>query len=191
MTAQDLGTAPNPPLDTETLELLSKLDTCAIANSIEATGVRLRNEGYMDSTIHSLFPDLPPLLGYALPLRVRTNGPPIEELAYVDRVDWWEQFLAIPQPRLLVVDDEHGNAASGSILGEVHTNVYRALGCAGVVTNGAVRDVPALRKLGFPVFANHVSVSHAYAHVVAVGEPVTVGGLQIRTGDLLHGEVPM
>lgn len=189
MTAQDLGTAPNPPLDAEALELLSKLDTCAIANSIEATGVRLRNEGYMDSTIHCLFPDLPPLLGYALPLRVRTDGPPIEELAYVDRVDWWEQFLAIPQPRLLVVDDEHGNAASGSILGEVHTNVYRALGCAGVVTNGAVRDVPALRKLGFPVFANHVSVSHAYAHVVAVGEPVTVGGLQIRTGDLLHGDI--
>jgi len=89
---------------------------------------------------------------------------------------------------VLVVEDEHGSAASGSILGEVHANIYGALGCAGIVTNGATRDLPALRKLGFPVFASHVSVSHAYAHVVAVGDPVTVGGLQIRSGDLLHGD---
>jgi 4-hydroxy-4-methyl-2-oxoglutarate aldolase len=188
MMQQDHQAFANPPLDAETLELLRNLDTCAIANSIEATGVRLRNEGYTDSTIHCLFPELPPLVGYALPLRVRTGEPPIGGLAYVDRVDWWERFLAIPQPRVLVVEDEPGGAASGSILGEVHANIYRALGCAGIVTNGAARDLPALRRLGFPVFASHVSVSHAYAHVIAVGDPVTVGGLQIRTGDLLYGD---
>jgi 4-hydroxy-4-methyl-2-oxoglutarate aldolase len=188
MTQQDPEAFPNPPLNAETLELLRNLDTCVIANSIEATGVRLRNEGYMDSTIHCLFPELPPLVGYALPLRVRTGEPPIEGLAFVDRVDWWEQFLDIPQPRVLVVEDEPGGAASGAILGEVHANIYRALGCAGIVTNGAARDLPALRRLGFPVFASHVSVSHVYAHVVAVGDPVTVGGLRIRTGDLLHGD---
>ena len=188
MTYQDHEAFPNPPLDAETLGLLSKLDTCVIANAIEATGVRLRNEGYMASIIHCLFPELRPLVGYALPLRVRTGDPPIEGPAYVDRVDWWEQLLAIHEPRVLVVEDEQGGAASGSIVGEVHANIYRALGCAGMVTNGGARDVPALRRLGFPVFAGHVSVSHAYAHVVAVGEPVTVGGLQIRTGDLLHGD---
>ncbi len=188
MTLGEHEVLPLAPLDAQTLEVLRKLDTCVIANSIEATGVRLRNEGYMDSTIHCLFPELPPLVGYALPLRVRTGEPPVDGLAYVDRTDWWEQFLAIPQPRVLVVEDESGGAASGSILGEVHANIYRALGCAGIVTNGAARDLPALRRLGFPVFANHVSVSHAYAHVVAVGDPVTVGSLQIRTGDLLHGD---
>jgi 4-hydroxy-4-methyl-2-oxoglutarate aldolase len=188
MTQQDHGVFPHPPIDAVTLELLRELDTCVIANSIEVTGARLRNEGYMDSTIHCLFPELPPLVGYALPLRVRTGEPPMEGLAYVDRVDWWEQFQAIPQPRVLVVEDETGGAASGSILGEVHANIYRALGCAGIVTNGAARDLPALRRLGFPVFASHVSVSHAYAHVVAVGDSVTVGGLQICTGDLLHGD---
>lgn len=188
MMQQGSGALPTPPLNAETLELLRKLDTCVIANSIEATGVRLRNEGYVDSTIHCLFPELPPLVGYAMPLRVRTGEPPTEGLAYLDRVDWWEQFLAIPQPRVLVVVDEPGGVASGSILGEVHANIYRALGCAGIITNGAARDLPALRRLGFPVFASHVSVSHAYAHVVAAGEPVTVGGLQIHTGDLLHGD---
>ena len=188
MTQQDHEAFPDLLLDAETLELLLNLDTCAIANSIEATGIRLRNEGFMDSTIHCLFPEFSPLVGYALPVRVRTGEPPIDGLAYVDRVDWWEQFLAIPQPRVLVVEDEPGGAASGAILGEVHANIYRALGCAGIVTNGAARDLPALRRLGVPVFASHVSVSHAYAHVIAVGDPVTVGGLRIRTRDLLHGD---
>jgi len=188
MTHQDRAAFSNPTLDAETLGLLRNLDTCDIANAIEATAIRLRNEGYTDATIHCLFPELPPLVGYALPLRVRTADPPIEGLAYVDRVDWWEQFLAIPEPRVLVIEDEPGGDASGSILGDVHANIYRSLGCAGIVTNGAVRDLPALRRLGFPVFASHVSVSHAYAHVVAVGDPVTVGGLQVRTGDLLHGD---
>lgn len=178
-----------PPMEVQTFAALRDLDACTLANSIEATGVRLRNEGYMDSTIRCLFPDLPALLGYAFPLRVRTDNPPIEGLAYVDRVDWWDQLLAIPQPRVLVIEDEHKGMASGSILGEVHANIYRALGCAGIITDGGARDLPALRRFGFAVFASHVSVSHAYAHVVAVGEPVTVGGLKVRTGDLLHGDV--
>lgn len=187
---QQTGTAAEgPPVEAQTFAALRNLDACTLANSIEATGVRLRNEGYMDSTIRCLFPDLPALLGYALPLRVKTGDPPIEGVTYVDRVDWWDQLLAIPQPRVLVIEDEHQGMASGSILGEVHANIYRALGCAGIVTNGGARDLPALRRFGFSVFASHVSVSHAYAHVVAVGEPVSVGGLKVRTGDLLHGDV--
>ena len=78
---------------------------------------------------------------------------------------------------------------TGSFLGEVHAHIYRALGCAGIVTNGAVRDLPALRRMGFPAFASHVSVSHAYAHVVEVGGPVVVGGLEVQSGDLLHGDL--
>lgn len=189
MTAQD-DPAPSHPLpDAATLEALRNLDTCAIANAIETTGVRLRNEGYADATVRCLFPELRPLLGYALTLRVRTGDPPVEGTAFADRVDWWERFLAVPAPRLLAIQAEPGGAASGSVLGEVHASIFRALGCAGIITSGAVRDLPALRSLGFPVFAGHVSVSHGYAHVVEIGEPVTVGGLKICTGDLLHGDV--
>ena len=48
-------------LTTEQLDALRTMDTCAVSNAIEATGVRLRNEGYMDATVRSLFPELPPL----------------------------------------------------------------------------------------------------------------------------------
>jgi 4-hydroxy-4-methyl-2-oxoglutarate aldolase len=188
MTRSDDAESAKSPPGPDTLELLRNLDTCVIANAIEATKVRLRNEGFIDATIRCLFPELRPLLGYALTIRVRTGDPPVEGPTYVDRIDWWPRFTALPEPRLLVVETVPGGPASGSVVGEVHANIYRALGCAGIVTSGAVRDLPALRRLGFPVFASHVSVSHGYAHIVEVGEPVTVGGLTIRTGELLHGD---
>jgi 4-hydroxy-4-methyl-2-oxoglutarate aldolase len=167
---------------------LRRLDTCAIANAIECTGVRLRNEGFADATIACLVAASRPLVGYAFTLRLRTSDPPIEGLDFADRVDWWDRLLEIPEPRVLVVEDTDTGPATGAFLGEVHANVFRALGCAGVVTNGAVRDLPGLEALGFPAFASHVAVSHAYAHVVEVGEPVTVGGLRVTAGDLLHGD---
>jgi 4-hydroxy-4-methyl-2-oxoglutarate aldolase len=177
-----------PALLRDRLEALGRLDTCTLANAIEATGVRLRNEGYMDASVRCLFPDLRPLLGYALTLRVHTSSPPVRGVRYVDHIDWAQRLLALPPPRLLVVEDVKGGPGSGSFMGEVHANIYAALGCAGVITNGAVRDLPALGRLSFPTFASYVSVSHAYAHLVEVGSAVTVGGLTVHTGDLLHGD---
>jgi regulator of RNase E activity RraA len=142
----------------------------------------------MDATIRSLFPDMPPLVGYALPLLVRTTKPPVQGLRYVDSIEWAEQLLAIPHPRILVVQDERSDPRTGSFMGEVHANIYRALGCAGVITNGAVRDLPAVLALNFHAFAAYVSVSHAYVHVVRVGKPVLVGGLTVNAGDLLHAD---
>jgi len=65
--------------------------------------------------------------------------------------------------------------------------ISRALGCVACVTNGAVRDLLGIEALRFQLFSGSVSVSQAYAHVVDFGEPVEIGGLRIRSGDLLHG----
>lgn len=58
----------------------------------------------------------------------------------------------------------------------------------GIVTNGAVRDLPDIRPTEFQMFAGNVSVSHAYAHLFDYGGTVEVGGLQVRPGDLIHGD---
>jgi regulator of RNase E activity RraA len=68
-------------------------------------------------------------------------------------------------------------------------NILRALQCVGVVTNGAVRDIPASESAGFHLFSGGVSVSHAYVHIVEIGKPVEIGGLKIQSGDLLHGDL--
>jgi regulator of RNase E activity RraA len=175
-------------LPAELLAQLARIDSCSLSNAIEATGVRQRDEGFADATVRCRVHCAEPLLGYAFTLRVSTTHPKVAGVRYVDHVDWAEAFLALPQPRVLVVEDMHASPATGAFLGEVHASIYRALGCAGVVTNGAVRDLPRLQALGFSTFARYVSVSHAYAHVVEVAPEVCIGGMRVSTGDLLHGD---
>src|SRR5260370_2243672 len=76
----------------------------------------------------------------------------------------------------------------GASIGEVHASILGALQCVGVVTDGAVRDLPAVRALSFPMFARFVSVSHAYVHMLDFGTPVEICGLKICSGDLLYGD---
>lgn len=176
-------------LTAELAEALRAIDSCSLCNAIEATGVRLRDEGFVDGSIRALFDRLPAMLGYAFTVRVSTRHPKVREVRYVDHVDWAPQLLALPGPRVLVIENVGPEPLRGAVMGEVHASIYRALGVAGVLTNGAVRDLPALGAMRFHVFAGGVSVSHAYAHVVEVGAPVIVGGLTIATGDILHGDM--
>lgn len=71
---------------------------------------------------------------------------------------------------------------------EVMANTFTALGCAGVVTDGCVRDLDEVRAIGFHFFARGPGVSHTYVRVEEVDEPVTVGGLTIHPGDLIHAD---
>jgi regulator of RNase E activity RraA len=172
----------------EHLEALRKLDSCTLANVIETFDVRLRNEGFADSRIRCLFEQLPPMVGYAVTARIRCSNPPPVGFSYFDRTDWWDQIRQIPEPRIFVVQDMDGRPGLGALLGEVHTTILKALGCLGAVTNGAVRDLPAIEAAQFPLFAGNVAVSHAYAHFIDFGTPVVIAGLKINPGDLLHGD---
>jgi len=94
----------------------------------------------------------------------------------------------IPAPRFIVAEDVDHVPGLGALFGEIHAYISRALGSVAYLTNGAVRDVPGIKEAGIQTFAGSVAVSHAYAHVIEFGEPVEIGGLQIRPGDLLQGD---
>jgi regulator of RNase E activity RraA len=106
-----------------------------------------------------------------------------------ERTDWWNHILSIPAPRIVVIEDADKPAGLGAFVGEVNANILVALGCVGLVTNGAVRDLNEVRPTGFQMFAGNVSVSHAYAHIFDFGGPVVVGGLTIRPGEMVHGDL--
>lgn len=173
----------------ETLQALQALDTCTVANAIETFDVRLRNEGYADSSIRCLSGCDSPVVGHAVTARIRCSSLPVTGGTFVDRTDWWDHLLTIPGPRIVVIEDVDEKPGTGAFIGEVHAAILKALGCVAAVTNGSVRDLPAISGSGFRLFANHVSVSHAYVHVVEFGGPVRVGGLEINPGDLLHADV--
>ncbi|MGB8369275.1 MAG: RraA family protein [Limisphaerales bacterium] len=179
----------NAALTPEQLENLRQLDACTLANAIESFHERLRNEGFVDNSVHCLFPHLKPMLGYAATIKVRGSAPPMTDSRYPDRTDWWDYILSLPAPRVLVVQDVATRVGLGSLLGVVHVNILRALGCVGAVTNGSVRNIPVAESLGFHLFAGSISVSHAYVHIVEVGSAVEIAGLKIQSGDLLHGDL--
>ena len=170
------------------LEQLKAFDSCTISNAIERLNVRLRNEGYVSKGVRCQFPALPPMVGYAVTGRIRSAAPPMDRRCYYDRADWWDYVASMPGPRVLVLQDVDHEPGLGAFVGEIHAAIGLALNCAGCVTNGAVRDLPAVEARGFQLFAGSVSVSHAYAHIIEFGEPVEVGGLKISPGDLLHGD---
>jgi regulator of RNase E activity RraA len=169
------------------IDALRRFDACTISDAIEQCGVRLRNEGFARPGLRSLTVPEARLVGYAATFRMRSSEPPIQGGAFLDRTDWWDAIARMPLPRIAVIRDMDPQPV-GSCVGEIHAALFQALRCDGVITNGAVRDLPGIRKLGLPVFARHVAVSHAYTHVVDYGGAVEILGLEVRNGDLLFAD---
>lgn len=178
----------SPQMSEDILDALRHWDTCMVANAIETFKVRLRNTGFTDSRVHCIFPDAPPMVGYAMTARLSSGEPPIKGGTFHDRSDFWKRILQIPAPRVLVLEDMDHPPGRGAFLGDMHAAILKALNCIGYVTNGAVRELPAVQAVGVQAFAGSVAVSHAYAHIFDVGSAVNVAGMDVRPGDLLHGD---
>lgn len=172
------------------LDALRSLTVPTLANAVEVFGVVPANAGYNTRPLTCHFPALGMCVGYAATVTATTDRAPdvapdpIDEPAY-----WkWLEQLVTAGPIILVLadlDDQPG----GAMWGEWNGHVHRALGCVGTITQGAVRDLDALERLGFHTFATSVSVAHGYGAFVGYGEPVTVAGLTVATGDLLVADL--
>jgi regulator of RNase E activity RraA len=174
------------PLSPDDLAALARLTTPTVANAIEVFDVQSRSTGFLTPDVRPIVTGNHPLLGYACTARIRAAAPPTEPRSGLRR-RLWEHILTQPAPRVVVIEDLD-DPPVGAFWGEVQSTIHQALGCVGVVTNGGVRDLDEVRRLGFQLFAGAVLVSHAYVHVVEVGGPVTVGGRRIEPGELLHGD---
>jgi 4-hydroxy-4-methyl-2-oxoglutarate aldolase len=180
-----MSTDRQPP---DNLDTLRRFDACTVANAIERFRVRPRNEGFVRDAVSCRFPHSPPIAGHAVTGRIRTYMPPITGKCYYDHIDWWRYLETVPAPRVVVLQDIDNPPGFGALFGEVHARICLALGCVAYITNGAVRDMQAIEPLGLQLFSAHVSVSHAYAHIIDFGEPIEIGGLKIKPGDILHGD---
>ncbi len=171
-------------LDPSLLEALRRFDSPTLSNAIETFAIRPRDEGYMSMDIRCFFPELGPLVGYAATATIRARGEP----AHGDQTALYQHVREIPEPCVVVVQDMDEPPGCGSLWGEVNATIFGALGCAGCVTDGCVRDVKEARAMGFQFFARGPGVSHAYVRVESAGQPVTVGGLRVSPGDLIHAD---
>lgn len=171
-------------LSADQLAELQQYSSCSIANAIETFNVRPRNMGFMSFDIKCMFPEMPPMVGYAFTARIRAS---FEAKQTPDIWTYRKAVLAAPGPKIMVIEDED-DIPVGSYWGEVNGSIHKALGCVGTITNGGVRDLNEARAMGFHFFARTVLVSHAYVHLREWGIPINIAGLLVRPGDLLHAD---
>jgi len=69
----------------------------------------------------------------------------------------------------------------------VQSNVHKALGCLGVITDGSIRDIPQWAD-GFQALAGSIGPSHAWVHAESFGGEVRVAGMTVRSDDLIHAD---
>lgn len=174
-------------LSPKEMEALTKISTPSVCNAIETFELQPRTEGFIKADIHPFFPEMGVMVGYAATARASAASPPTPEQAAL-RYELMQLLLTLPEPRIIVIEDIDSPDCLGAFWGEVQTNIHRSLGCIGSVTNGGVRDLDEVRAMNFQLFAKRAIPSHAYVHLVDVGKPVTIGGLTIRTGDMIHGD---
>ena len=169
------------------LEELKKFDTPTICNAIESFNIRKNTEGYMKPDIKCIIPYKEPVIGYAFTGKISTISPATDAQKQLT-TPYYEKISEFKVQKIIVMEDTDEEPA-GCFWGDVNALIHMTLGCEGVITNGGVRDIEEVKKIGFRYFAKNILVSHAYAHLTEFGSPVKVGGLIIETGDLLHADI--
>jgi regulator of RNase E activity RraA len=172
------------------LEALARYDTPTICNAMEIVAPERRLIGYTTKPLVCPFPDLPPMVGYARTVTIRSvlaSGLPGAE-QQARRTAYYEYVGTGRGPRISVIQDIDGaDVGYGAFWGEVQSAVHKALGCLGVVTDGSIRDIGQWAP-GFQALAGSIGPSHAYVHADSFGGEVRVAGMTVRSGDLIHAD---
>lgn len=174
-------------LNRDQLAALQKYDTPTVCNVVELFDVRPRSAGFMNDTIRCCFPSLPPMVGYALTTTFRSASPPPSGNVYAGLNEQLAGFEELPGPAVVVFQDLDAPVCAATF-GEVMCSVYKSFGAAGLITSGAGRDLDQVEAIKFPAFTNGTICAHGYCHMLHLNVPVTLGGLVIEPGVLLHGD---
>jgi regulator of RNase E activity RraA len=174
-------------LTPEQLDALRRIDSPTIANAIETFKVRPRVDGYVGMDIKCIFPSLPPMLGYAITCTVDSTTEGREGIGFNEL---YKILQDAPKPAVIVMKDVGEDILHSCHAGEVMSTTMKRLGAVGILTDGGLRDVKEVKNLGgFHYFCSGLVVSHGNPICVSVGDTVTISGMTVKPGDLLHGDV--
>lgn len=177
-------------LTAELVAELQSVDTPTVCNALELLVPERRGHGFTTAMLTCANRALPPLVGLARTATIRGGSHP-DDLSRADAQAVSDGYYSYiddgPKPSVVVIQDIGEQRGYGSFWGEVNSTIHLGLGCVGVVTDGGVRDLPDIAP-GFQMLADRVVPSHAYVHVVDYGRPVSVAGMRVRHGDLIHAD---
>lgn len=178
----------------ELFKLLKSVDTPTVCNAIEvAQGKRGFND-FTRGTILSSNVKSDAIVGYARTAQIAALAPPKEpkDAIRARRMAYYKH-MSLPAkedfdvPTIAVVEDIDFPNAIGAYWGEVNTNIHKAFGMAGALTNGVMRDLDDLAD-DFTVIAGSVGPSHGFVHVKTIAEPVEIFNMKVNDNDLIHAD---
>jgi len=176
-------------IDANLLKLLRSVDTPTVCNAIEVAQGKRGFAAFTRGTMLCSDPGGLSVVGYAVTAKIAAVAPPTEapDVIRARRMAYYKAMADAPQPSVAVIEDEDFPHCIGAYWGEVNTTIHKGFGMSGVLTNGVMRDLGDLAE-EFPVVAGSIGPSHGFVHVTALDVPVTVLGLTVRPGDLVHAD---
>ncbi|MDD4363174.1 MAG: RraA family protein [Atribacterota bacterium] len=125
------------------------------------------------------------MAGYAVTCVYGLPDPNYSKLSFMDVIDALEQS---PQPTILILKQAFPPEIAGKVglSGGNMTTALKSIGCLGVVSDGPSRDIDEIRPMGFQYMLTGVTAGHGDMAVHAVNVPVSVGGMDVAPGEIIH-----
>ena len=180
--------------DLQTMEALKNFDTPSITNVVATyptsdTCLGLYNpwseNWYTDQSIRCMYPEMGRTVGYAVTCVYGLPDPNFSRLTFMDVIDALD---AMPKPTVLVFQQKFPPEIAGKVglAGGNMTSAMKAVGCVGAISNGPSRDIDEIRPMGFQYMLSGVTAGHGEMAVQAVNVPVSVGGMDVSPGEVIH-----
>jgi len=178
----------------EKLEELEQFDTPSITNVVatypdDPLCLGLYNpwseNWYTDQTIECMYPELGPRAGHVVTCVYGIPDPNFGKLSFMDVVDALD---ASPKPSILALKQDFPDDVAGKVglTGGNMTSAMQALDCVGCVSDGPARDIDEIRPTGFQYLVTGVSPGHGDMAVHAVNVPVSICGMDVAPGEIIH-----
>jgi 4-hydroxy-4-methyl-2-oxoglutarate aldolase len=173
------------------IERLADSSTALICNAYDFMGL---HTPCTDWSIKYMTPEFPPMVGEAITIMLNCSTPDKEykyEMEHAEDSNLYFKMIEriekseIPQ---IVIIKSLGEKSQGAVIGDGMAKTFLAAGAAGCITDGGVRDIKDIYKAGLKTFGGGPVVNHYALHWSGLGEPVIIGGIKIKTGDIIHGD---
>jgi regulator of RNase E activity RraA len=178
----------------EMLEALKQFDTPSITNVVATYPTNPLCLGlynpwtenwYTDQSIRCMYPELGRVVGYAVTCIYGLPDPNYSRLTFMDVV---EALDASKKPTILILQQKWPPEIAGKagLAGGNMTAAMKAVGCVGVISNGPSRDIDEIRPMKFQYMLSGITPGHGAMAVQAVNVPVTVAGMDVAPGEIIH-----
>ena len=176
------------------LQKLRGFDTPSITNIVATYPDNLlclglyepwRQNWYTNQSVRCIYPELGRLIGYAVTVVYSLPDPGYKRLSMLDLVNAFEKSK---KPIVLVIKQDFPPEILPKVglAGGQMTSIFKACGVVGVVTNGPSRDIDEIRPMKVQYIMSGTTPGHGPMAISAVNVPVSVAGMDVAPGELIH-----